>query len=308
MKRSLIPFDFEKELPEMKQNHYKWSLDYKSKTKTGTMGHITFYESSPQSHGNLILLPGLASNTSIEPLMKTVMYWSLKSNFNVYCIDTFLGDFVEKVTKKTAKKNTYKNFTKLLDTGLELVEQQCLGQWSCLISHSLSGSGITDIFNERIKNNQKLRFSAAIMFAPYVSKDWHECLLQFFRKRYNLEHLSEEKTLNHAIGLMSPHTFSMYSKPHYIPILINFYKTLDDNELIPDLMNQWNIPVTFVVGGKDKKSPPETIYNLYKNLNNNNFKIVEFTGSKHSFIDQHKDYSAIIKLIKTQRIKQKHIK
>ena len=77
----------------------------------------------------------------------------------------------------------------------------------------------------------------------------------------------------------------------------------------PDLMAQYNIPVTLVVGGLDKKSPIEYIRGIYNDVRKytkgKNIEFVEFPKSKHSFMNQHNDRDAILRLIKTQYVRAK---
>ncbi|MBN1324837.1 MAG: alpha/beta hydrolase [Alphaproteobacteria bacterium] len=307
-----IPKDFNENLDALKEKSFNWGMLYTSQTELGATGNITHYSASDNPRGNFILLPGLASNTSIEPLMKSITFWALRANYNVYCLNTFLGDFKPEVSTEHANKNTYAEFIKLVDSGLDIIEYKISGKWTCLIGHSAGCSAAIDIFNNRVKEGKKLRFSSSILFAPNVSKEWHKSMKDMYRNRYNLEHLSNEEFNKTPMGIMSPHNLSINEKPQYISILPTLLDDLDERHFNPYLMNKWNVPVTMVAGGKDRKAPIDKLRRmvnvLSKRSNTNNFKLVEFPDSKHSFINQHRDWEAIINLIKSQRVKHRTIK
>ena len=114
------------------------------------------------------------------------------------------------------------------------------------------------------------------------------------------------------MGLISPHDIAQNNCMRYVTILPEFYDYMETSNFRPDLMRQYNIPVTIVGGGRDRKSPVEMLKSVHKTLssgpNGHLFKFVEFPNSKHSFIDQHKDYMSITKLIQSQHIKKKRSK
>ena len=80
---------------------------------------------------------------------------------------------------------------------------------------------------------------------------------------------------------------------------------MDSVEFQPELMDKYNIPITLVAGGRDKKSPPEELrkkYNILRTGKNAHlWKFVSFKESRHSFIDQYKDWGAILRLVQSQK-------
>ncbi len=176
----------------------------------------------------MILIPGLASNSRTEPLMKVIEYWALMHRHDVYCLDTFLGDFLPVVyIQNFFKKYSFKNA----------------------------------IFDEVFKKT--------------------------------------------AIGINSPHEAQVDGRYTKVSILPTFYDDVEAVDFHPELMDRYGIPITLVASGRDKKSPPEELrkkYNILRDGKNGDlWKMVVFKGSRHSFIDQHKDYDAILRLIQSQK-------
>ncbi|MBR2393640.1 MAG: hypothetical protein IKB05_04070 [Alphaproteobacteria bacterium] len=269
-------------------------------------------DNGKKPNGNIILAPGLASNADIEPLMKAITYWALTKKFNVYSITTFLGDFKPEITQELAARNTFPEFIKLMDMGIDLIEEQCRDQWTCLIGHSAGATGAIGIFNKRIKENKTPRVSAAILFAPWSTTQWHDFIKSVYKIRHCPHDITDEEFAKTPMGLVSPHDIAQNNVMRYVTILPEFYDYMETSTFRPDLMSQYNIPVTIVGGGRDRKSPVEMLKTVHKTLSNGPnghlFKFVEFPNSKHSFIDQHKDYKSIIRLIQSQHIRKKHSK
>ena len=314
--RIQIPDDFQTRLPELKEKSFKWRLEYSSRTALSTIAHITHYSpilpDGKKANGNIILAPGLASNADIEPLMQSITYWALTKRFNIYAITTFLGDFKEEITHELAAQNTFSEFITLMDMGIDLIEQQCHDQWTCMIGHSVGATGAIEIFNKRVQANKKPRLSAAILFAPYTIPQWHDYIKSVYKSRNCAPDITDQEFEKTPIGIISPHDIWHSKKKRHITIYPKFYDDVDDVEIRPDLMSQYNIPITIVGGGKDRKSPIELLRKIYDALqlqsNAHLFKFVEFPNSKHSFVDQHRDYNAIINLIKSQHIRKKRSK
>ncbi len=308
-KKVLIRPDFQNILPQLKVRAYKWRMEYTSQTTIKSIGHITHYSVTDTPHANIILCPGLASNTENEPLMQAVTYWALKHKYNIYSIDTFLADFKPTVSPELAASNTFPEFIKLMDTGLDILEKQCRGTWTTIVAHSAGATGTFEIFNRRIADDKKLRFNAAIMFAPYITENNIDPVLNIYRARYHYTEMPDSEFAHIPLGFGSPHDLLQSGQMRYVTVFPQFFKDMSAVKLNPDVMNQYNIPITIVGGGHDKKVTIQSLLNLYKKLratpNGNLFKFVNFQNSKHSFIDQHKDWSAIIELIHAQYVKNR---
>lgn len=127
MKENLfIPNNFDQLLPELKQKTFKWRTEYTSGSNTPTTAYIEYYAVTGKTNNNLILLPGIASNTDIEPLMKMLTFWGLTHKYNIYCLNTFLSDFQRNISLDAARKNTVPEFISLTANGLNLIHDQYL--------------------------------------------------------------------------------------------------------------------------------------------------------------------------------------
>jgi hypothetical protein len=300
---------YKTELPALKNAAFRWELKYSSKTENKTIGQISYYSVNNTPANNcIILVPGLGSNTRSEPLMRTIEYWALKVKYDVYCLDTFLSDFLPELSQELAQKHTFAEFIDLIDTGLDKIESECKTNkynYSCLIAHSAGATGIFEIYNKRIKERKKLRFTASVMFAPYTCANFTTYIKNVYRQRYFKPETPEAEFNNTVVGMPSPHEPRPEGKINYISILPQIFDDIEHVEFRPELMDKYNIPITLVAGGRDKKSPPEELrkkYNILKSGKNGHlWKFITFKKSKHSFIDQHNDWLAIIKLILSQK-------
>lgn len=307
-----IPHDFEKDLPELKDKTFQWQADLRLHEDGDISGTISHYSIGPAPRGNMILAPGLASNTNIEPLMKAITYWSMTHKYNVYCINSFLGNFQANPTLAQAQNNTYPGFVNLMDMSLDIIEKHSMGTWTCLVGHSAGGTAAMEIFNRRIQANKKPRVSAAILFAPPLFKNHTECLKTLYRRFYHLQNISDAEFQKMPMNIASPHDFDQCDKIRYIPIMPQFLDDMIAQPLKFDLMSQWGIPVTIVAGARDRKVPMAELRAVYQQLkempNSDKFKFVVFKNSRHSFIDQHKYWDDVIDLIKSQRIRKPRTK
>ncbi|MBR5625444.1 MAG: hypothetical protein IKW67_01520 [Alphaproteobacteria bacterium] len=307
---------YNEKLPELKDKTFQWRLDYSSRTENKTIGHISYYsiDNIPQKNC-LILIPGLGSNTTNEPLMKAIEYWALLNKHDIYCLDSFYGDFKPFTSQELAEKHTFAEYINLIDTGLDKIEQEVKKQkydHACLIGHSAGATGTFEIYNDRIRRGKKLRFSASVMFAPYLTHEFTEYIHKFYKKYSFNNQISDEDFPKTAVGLRSPHEQDIDGQVARISILPTVFNDIDSVEFHPELMDKYGIPITLVAGGNDKKSPPEELrkkFNILKQGKNGHlWNFVPFKTSKHSFIDQHKDWSAILALIQYQKIRANHIK
>ena len=318
LKYTLIPDDYSNTLAQLKGQYFRWETNYSSRTENKTIGHISYYSINETPAENcLILIPGLGSNTRTEPLMKVIEYWALMNHHDVYCLDSFLGDFLPVVSQELAEKHTFAEFIDLVDTGMDYIEKSVKEKkykYSCVIGHSAGATAAFEIYNKRIMERKKLRFNASIMFAPYLDKSFTIYIHNFYKRHCTEEAMSEPEFKQTAISMSSPHEQPLGEpvKTH-VSVLPSIFSDIDSVEFRPDLMDKYNIPITLVAGGRDKKSPPEELrkkYNILRSGKNGHlWKFVVFKNSRHSFIDQHKDWGAILRLIQSQkRFANKHTK
>ena len=305
-----IPDNYSDALAELKGKDFRWEMNFSSRTENKTIGHISYYSAEEKPASNcLILIPGLGSNTRTEPLMKVIAYWALMNHHDVYCLDTFLGDFLPTVSQELAEKHTFAEYIDLIDTGLDNIEKNVKEKkydYSCVIGHSAGATAAFEIYNKRVMERKKLRFSASIMFAPYVDKSFITYIHNFYKRHYTEETISDEEFNRTAICMSSPHEQPLNEpvKTH-ISVFPSIYTDIGNVEFRPELMDKYGIPITLVAGGRDRKSPPEELRKKYNILragkNGHLWKLVVFKNSRHSFIDQHKDWGAILRLIQSQK-------
>mgnify|MGYP003297533709 CR=1 FL=1 len=161
----------------------------------------------------------------------------------------------------------------LIDTGLDKIESECKTNkynYSCLIAHSAGATAIIEMYNKRISDRKKLRFSASVLFAPYLCDEFVTYIKNFYKHRYFTPETPDEEFNNKAIGISSPHEPRPDGKFTYISVLPNIFDDVKQSEFKPELMDRYNIPITLVAGGRDRKSPPEELrkkYNILKNRN-----------------------------------------
>ena len=111
-----VPENFNDLLPVLKAKTLKWETVCYSGTKINNNAKISYDASFfPDSYGNIILSPGLGTNTDIDPLMRTITFWSLTHKYNIITFDTFLGQFCDVPSFEIAQKNTYSEFVSLLN-------------------------------------------------------------------------------------------------------------------------------------------------------------------------------------------------
>ena len=302
LKDVFIPKNYMDTLSELKDKYFAWKTEFSSKTDIATTGHITHYEiRDTMARGNFVLVPGLASNTQIEPIMCAVSYWALSHKYNIYTVDTFLGEFKPECTQDLAAKNTLPEFLDLMDAGLDVVSKMSAGQWTCVVAHSLGGTGVLEVANRRVQDNRPIGFSGMILFAPFIIGEWID-FTKGFVKHYQYPDLSDEEFYKMPMKLISPHDVYHSKQVRCVSVYPKFYDDINKLQPRPDLMAKYDIPVTLVAGGLDRKSPPKNIRSVYNAVHeqNANIKFVEFPNSRHSFIDQHNDWNAILRLIKSQ--------
>ena len=77
-------------------------------------------------------------------------------------------------------------------------------------------------------------------------------------------------------------------------------------------MARYDIPVTLVAGGCDKKAPIEYIRSIYTQVNEYSLKpkmqLVEFPNSRHSFMRQHEDWVSILRVMRSQHVRARNQK
>lgn len=306
-KNLFVPDKFYQLLPELKQKTFKWRDTYTSNSDAKTTVHIEYYAANTQTNNNLVLLPGIASNTNIEPLMQALTFWGLTHKYNIYCLYTFLANFQPTVSLDAAKKNTVQEFISVTAQALDLIHSQYLpattpAQHTCVIGHSAGATSVFEVLNKNVRENKPTTFSSAITFAPYMDASNTSLVHKMCQSRHKIP---TNEYYAQSIGIFSPHDIWESGTVQYISLLPSFVEDYAALAPQPELMAKYTIPITIVAGGKDRKAPIAKLRQTYemasKLPNGHLFKFVEFKNCQHSFMPQRMDYPAIIKLIKSQR-------
>ena len=290
-----LPKDFEEKLPELKQRTLKWQTLYNSGTEINSSATISFHEALGVSPiGNLILVPALATNSKIDPLMKSVTYWGLTHRYNITNIDTFLGDFEADITPDNIKQFTYLEFKSLLHQTFKFIAPYTTKN-ACVIAHCIGSVGVTGVFNDYIKNSEKLPVQSAVFFSP-----WPKMAVQ----RYDAIKVLRKRMENNP-DVLDTNTKKKIQHMNFISTLQEFGLIMFDVKFEPEIINQWKIPVTFVSAGRDNIAPATRVsekFNVLHNMSNGHyFKYMYLPAATHTFQNAHKDTNAIVNLIKNQR-------
>ena len=302
-----IPDNFEEKLPNLKNKTLRWRNLYRSGTTINSESNISFYQNNGNNPavGNLILVPALATNSSVDPLMKTIQYWGLTHRYNVFNIDTFLGDFERELTPEEVQKNTYPEFKAIVKQSIDFILPYTDNKPICIVGHCVSSTAISDILNDCVRNKEKLPVHGAVLFAPFpeIPQSKYDSLMM---RRLQIESAKQ------ASGVIDPVTMIKFQHIKFVCAMQNFIKTAESVKFEPEIMSQWGIPVSFVIAGRDKISPASRTKENLEKLNSCNGSTeshyLYIPNKKHSFEKFYDDSVAVIELIKQQRKKHQRIK
>lgn len=303
-----IPSNFEQMLPKLKNTTLKWETVCYSGTKINQSTKIQYFTSFyPGSYGNIVLSPGLGTNTDIDPLMKMITFWALTHRYNIITFDTFLGNFYNNPSYEMAQKNTYPEFIASLESCIKFTEPYSIKQPTILIGHSAGATGMIEALNNMIAQKEKIHLQSVILFAPWTTEQWHNYLKDFIGQRSEKIVANSPKKFLPIPNMFDSEKTGMV---RYMPIMPDFLTELNKSPFRPDLMNKWGTNITIVLGEKDKKVSPETVYQRYEELtktshNKNFLQFIVLPEAKHSFVQLYKNKKAIIELLKSQRILSK---
>ena len=297
-----IPENFEDKLPDLKAKTLKWETLYKSGTQVNSKTTISFYQSSNPAIGNLILVPGMATNSTIDPLMKMIQYWGLKHRYNIINIDSFLGDIEKDITPDNAHNCTYSELKTVLSGSIRFIQPHTVNKHTCIIGHCVSTTVITDVLNDIVKNKETLPVQSALFFAPFpkFTKSKYDTVVT---KRAQLEIESKN------VANLDPITALKLKHMRFICAMHEFVETAGNVVFEPKIIAQWGIPVSLIAAGRDKISPATRIKENIEQINNEQgttkLQYLFLPESKHTFEQLYKSYNDIIQIIKTNRNKTK---
>jgi hypothetical protein len=300
-----IPDNFEELLPELKTKTLKWETVCYSGTKINQSAKISYYATiSTNPYGDIILSPGLGTNTDIDPLMKMLTFWALTHRHNVITLNTFLGEFSENPSFEQAQINTYQEFVSLLESSIKFIEPYSIASKNILIGHSAGATGIIDALNNIAKKEEKININSVMLFAPWASEEWHETFKELVYTRCKSNKFDNPHKM---LPIMNVFDAEITKTARYMSIMPKFFNDMDNSPFRADLMNKWNSYITIIAGEKDKKAPKEVLEQRFQELekqsNRNLFKFIVLPNAKHSFLHIYENNQSVISLIKSQRKK-----
>lgn len=291
-----IPENFEEQLPELKTKTMKWETVCYSGTATNSKSTISFYKPIENKIlGNLILVPGLATNSRVDPLMKSIQYWGLTHHYNIVNIDTFLNDFEQADNHEFIAKNTYPELKTILKQSIQFIRSHIDNNHTCIIGHCLSSTAITDVLNEFTKKRQPLPVQSAIFFAPWpiIPKSKFDTLKAYITK-----------TESNPLPIDSATRLKIQQKK-FVYAMQNVVHQIEDSKFEPSIVAQWGIPVSYIVAGRDKTAPADRakahIELLTKEQGSTKFDYLYLPERQHTFENLYQEAKNIISVIKTQR-------
>ena len=293
-----LPQDFEEKLPELKQRTLKWQTVYNSGTDINSSATISFYEQTNGAPiGNLVLLPALAANTNIDPLMKSVIYWGLTHKYNITCIDTFLSDFETEIGPNNIKQFTYSEFKGLVHQSFKFITPYIIKN-TCVIAHCIGSVGITGVFNDCVTNGEKIPVQSAIFFAPWPKTS---------NQRFNALKTLQKRMEKHPENLVDAKIQKKFQHIKFTSTLQELGLMASDVKFEPEIINQWKIPVTYIAAGHDNIAPASRIaenFNVLHNMSNGKyFKYIYLPNANHTFHVSPNDTKTIISIIKSSRVR-----
>jgi len=273
----------------------QWRAKFSSGTQIASTGYITKYAVNVPSRGNLVLIPGMASNCKTEPLMQDFIAWGLLHNYNVYSLETFLGCFQPDVNLKCAQKNTVPELINLVDQGLTLITKHATPQPLRIVAHSAGAVSTISAINRQIAQGRSVNIFNITLFAPFISDERFNRIKQFYRLRSK----SDEEFQRTPIRIENP--FVSAPHPRYISVMPEFFEQMINLNITSKEIETYTFPVTIIAGGRDTKVSSNILHKLYKKLsalpNGHLFNYVLLPKSNHSFVYPSHDWFNMISKI-----------
>jgi len=296
--------NFEKHLIAIKAKTLKWRTVCYSQTEHNRPAVISCYGAlNKNTCGDIVLIPGLAANTDIDPLMKTLLFWGLTHRRNVFCIDTFLGHFQNKATKEDAAHNTYPEFIAVLENSIKYLEKQIIPNKNIFIGHSAGATGLIDAMNKLTIKHEKHYIGSVVLFAPWASVNCFDMLIKVLRKRCTSNNFDCSQDI---LPVSNGFDFKETGKVRYVSVSPSFLNDMIYSDFRPDLMTKWGANITVVAGEKDTKVSVDTLKQYYKNLVEQNthsdtLEFIVLPNARHSILQPFSNNRSVINIIKNQK-------
>ncbi len=302
-KQFAVLSEFKSFLDEIKAKTLKWQTVCYSGTHNNQTATISYYASlNPNSIGDIVLFPGLATNSNLDPLIKNIMFWGLNHRRNIITIDTFLGDFKEIPLAEYADKNTYPEFVSLIEQSIIFIQPYTIPKKNILIGHSAGATGLTDAINNLTTKNTKINAGSVMLFAPCFGTQRLDVINKQIERR--LESNKKDMPQN-LLSLINAFDVWTSGKIRHVYISSNFIQDLFTIDFRPDLMNKWNTNVTLVAAQQDEKVSFQFLQQCYKQLeqqsNSDLFRFVVLQNTPHSILKPKENNRDVIRIVKNQK-------
>lgn len=280
--------------PDVKEQSIQWRTKFSSNTDVSSTGYITKYALPVAARGNLVLIPGMASNCKTEPLMQAFITWGLLHRYNIYTLETFLACFQPDININAAQKNTVPELINLVDRGLTIIERYSAPKPMHIVAHSAGAVSTVCALNRQIEQDRLINIDHITLFAPFITDERFNRIKQYYRGRK-----SDDEFQRTPIRIENP--YIPKSQPRYISVLPSFFEQIINLNITSPEIEQYTFPVTIVAGGRDTKVPANILQGLYKKLsalpNGEMFNYVLFPKSNHSFAQQPNQWLNLISKI-----------
>ena len=299
----------EKHLVEAKSRTLKWRTVCYSQTNSNCTATISYYASmNPYACGDIVLFPGLATNTEIDPLMKSLLFWALTHRRNVFTVDTFVGDFKEQISfteaREFATKNTYKEFVTLIEQSIKFIQHYTIPNKNILVGHSAGATGLTNAMNNLTEQNVKTNIGSVILFAPCFGNLQRGTIDNAVKRRMESNHSEYPEGV-----LVMPNAQDIWltKKMRHIYIAPNFISDMFTSAFKPDLMNKWGTYITIVAAEKDTKVSFNYLKQYFDKMvqgnNSDLFRFIPLQNTQHCILLANQNNKQIVNVIKTQKTK-----
>lgn len=292
-----------------KKKTLKWQNVCYSGTANNCGATISYYASTnPNAYGDIVLFPGLATNTNIDPFMKNLIFWGLNHRRNVITIDTFLGEFKDRLSateaKQYADKNTYSEFVSLIEQSIKFIQPYTIPNKNILIGHSAGATGLTDALNKLTDKNIKTNAGSVMLFAPCFGVQQIGTIDKAVKRRIAA---NCNKYPDGVLVMPNAQDVWEIGRLRNVYISPNFIVDMFKSDFRPDLMNKWGTYITLVAAKNDPKVSIQCLRQCFEKMGNMShadlFKMITLYDSQHNILAPNQNNRTVLNIIKNQKTK-----
>ena len=240
--------------------------------------------------------------------MKNLIFWGLNHRRNVITIDTFLGEFKDRLSapeaKQYADKNTYSEFVSLVEQSIKFIQPYTIPNKNILIGHSAGATGLTDALNNLTIKDIKTNAGSVMLFAPCFGVQQIGTIDKAVKRRIESnrdKYPDDVLIMPNAQDVWETHRLrNVYVSPDFI---VDMFKS----DFRPDLMNKWGTYITIVAAQKDTKVSIKCLKQCFEKMENMScadlFKMITISDSQHSILAPNQNNRKVLNIIKNQKTK-----